>query len=341
MRTSASPCPAPSRSPRRPCSWTALSSSRSRATASWPSSSGSSTITSRSATPSRKSSTARLISAHVPAWRTLAPRFRDALGLALSGLPVQIAAERRYLRRPRRDQIQRAFVEGATIYMPQIHQVLPRVARLIAQLRATLFGPGREECSFLFLVNGRGRQGMGLHHDGDVDSVWLQLEGRRTVTTGPPVPRGTSPDLDERMIGRGWVTRNLTPGSLFYLPPRPPHRVLCHGRSLALSLTWKARVTRPAGARAARALASWDVTSGRARPVPRASADIAWTQVPVCAGPVDRRRGDFPLWLPDGAMRFPARSHALARRLAVMPALRRSRLGATAQPLLDAGVLGP
>jgi len=254
---------------------------------------------------------------------------------------VQIAADRRYVRRPKRGQIRRAFAEGATIYMPQIHQVLPRVARLMAQLRASLFGPGREECSFLFLVNGRGRQGMGLHHDGDVDSVWLQLQGRRMVTTGPPVSRGASPDLDESMIGRGWVTRNLTPGSLFYLPPRTPHRVLCHGRSLALSLTWKARVTPPAGARAARALASWDVTSGRARPVPRASADIVWTQVPVCAGPVDRRRGDFPLWLPDGAMRFPARSHALARRLAAMPALRRSRLGATAQPLLDAGVLGP
>ena len=75
--------------------------------------------------------------------------------------------------------------------MPQIHQVLPRVARLMAALRATLFGPGREETSFLFIVNGKGRQGMGLHHDGPVDSVWVQLEGRRTVTTGQQVPPGT------------------------------------------------------------------------------------------------------------------------------------------------------
>ena len=119
--------------------------------------------------------------------------------------------------------------------MPQVHQVLPRVARLMAALRATLFGPGREETSFLFLVNGKGRQGMGLHHDGEVDSVWVQLEGRRTVTTGPQLPRGSRADLDERMIGRGWTTRDLEPGSLFYMPPRTPHRVVCHGRSILTS----------------------------------------------------------------------------------------------------------
>ena len=62
-----------------------------------------------------------------------------------------------------------------------LRMVLPRVARLMAALRATLFGGGREETSFLFIVNGRGRQGMGLHHDGEVDSVWVQLEGRRAV----------------------------------------------------------------------------------------------------------------------------------------------------------------
>jgi len=253
---------------------------------------------------------------------------------------VQIAVERRYIRRPRPGEIRRAFVEGATIYMPQIHQVLPRVARLMVQLRATLFGPGREECSFLFLVNGKGRQGLGLHHDGDVDSVWLQLEGRRTVTTGPPVTRGTPQDLDERVIGRGWITRNLAPGSLFYLPPRTPHRVVCHGRSLALSFTWKTRVTPLTGARAARALTSWEVASGQAKPMPRGSAGKVWTQVPVCPGPVDRRRGDFPLWVPGGVMRLPSRSHALARRLSTMPTLRRSTVGPAAQPLLEAGVLG-
>jgi mannose-6-phosphate isomerase-like protein (cupin superfamily) len=254
---------------------------------------------------------------------------------------VQIAAERRYQRRPARAQIERAFAEGATIYMPQVHQVLPRVARLMAALRATLFGPGREECSFLFLVNGRGRQGMGLHHDGDVDSVWLQLEGRRTVTTGPPVSPGTRADLHDAAVGRGWHTRDLAPGSLFYMPPRTPHRVVCHGRSLALSLTWKRRRTPLIGHRWAKAMTLWDVAAGRAAPIPRASRRRLWTQVPVFAGAVDRKRGDFPLWLDGGSLRLPESAHALARRLGTMPSLERSAVRRGAQPLLDAGILGP
>jgi len=261
--------------------------------------------------------------------------------MARSGLPVQIAAERTYQRRPTRAQIDRAFASGATIYMPQVHQVLPRVARLMASLRATLFGPGREETSFLFIVNGKSREGMGLHHDGDVDSVWVQLEGRRTVTTGPQVPRGTRADLDERIIGRGWTTRHLEPGSLFYMPPRTPHRVLCHGRSLALSLTWKTRTSALTGVRAAAAITTWDVAAGRAEPIPRASRERVWTQVPVFAGPVDRKRGVFLLWVPGGVVTLPARAHALASRLGAMPSLRRSALGRGAQALLDAGILGP
>jgi mannose-6-phosphate isomerase-like protein (cupin superfamily) len=225
--------------------------------------------------------------------------------------------------------------------MPQVHQVLPRVARLMAALRATLFGPGREETSFLFLVNGKGRQGMGLHHDGEVDSVWVQLEGRRTVTTGPQVPRGARADLDERTIGRGWITRDLEPGSLFYMPPRTPHRVLCHGRSLALSLTWKTRRKALTGARAAAAITAWDVAAGRAEPIPRLSRKRVWTQVPVFAGPVNRKRGAFPLWLPGGVVALPAQSRALASRLGTMPSLKRSALRRGAQPLLDAGILGP
>ncbi len=261
--------------------------------------------------------------------------------LARSGLPVQIAAERRYHRRPTRKQIDRAFAAGATVYMPQVHQVLPRVARLMAALRATLFGPGREETSFLFIVNGKGRQGMGLHHDGEVDSVWVQLEGRRTVTTGPQVPRGTRADLDEKVIGRGWVTQDLAPGSLFYMQPRTPHRVVCHGRSLALSLTWKRRAKPLGGSRAAAAITSWGVAAGMAEPIPPQSRDRFWTQVPVFAGPIDRKRGDFPLWLPGGVVRLPAEAHSLATRLGTMPSLRRSALGRGAGPLLDAGILGP
>ena len=263
------------------------------------------------------------------------------MGLARSGLPVQIAAERRYHRRPTRSQLDRAFAAGATVYMPQIHQVLPRVARLMAALRATLFGGGREETSFLFIVNGRGRQGMGLHHDGEVDSVWVQLEGRRTVTTGPQVPRGTRADLDETLIGSGWVTRDLEPGSLFYMRPRTPHQVVCHGRSLALSLTWKRRAKPLSGARAAVAMASWDVAAGQAEPIPRPSRDRLWTQVPVFAGPLDRERGVFPLWLPGGVVALPAHAYALASRLGTMPSLGRGDLGRGGHALLDAGILGP
>jgi mannose-6-phosphate isomerase-like protein (cupin superfamily) len=261
--------------------------------------------------------------------------------LARSGLPVQIVADRAYRRRPTPKDIDRAFATGATVYMPQAHQVLPRVARLMAALRAGLFGPGREECSFLFIVNGRGRQGMGLHHDGPVDSVWVQLEGRRTVTTGPTVPPRTPQDLDEAMIGRGWITRDLEPGSLFYMPPYTPHRVVCHGRSLALSLTWKRRKRPLTGARAATAMTAWDVAAGRAEPIPRASRERVFTQVPVVAGPIDSARGHFLLWVPGGVLRLPATAHALASRLGTMPALRGADLGRSAKPLLDAGILGP
>ncbi len=262
------------------------------------------------------------------------------MALARSGLPVQIAAERHYERRPTRAQLAAAFAAGATVYMPQIHQVLPRVARLMTALRASLFGPGREETSFLFIVDGRGRQGLGLHHDGEVESVWVQLEGRRTVTTGPPVKPGTRQDLDETVIGRGWRTQHLEPGSLFYMKPRTPHRVVCHGRSLALSLTWKLRKKPLAGSRAAAAMAAWDVAAGHAEAVPRASRDRLWTQVPVFAGPVDRQRGDFPLWLPGGVVRLPASAWPTAKRLSTMPSLSCRALPRAAQPLLALGILG-
>ena len=87
-------------------------------------------------------------------------------------------------------------------------------------------------------------------------------------------------------------------------------------------------------------MTSWDVVAGRAEPIPRASRRL-WTQVPVVAGPVDRERGDFVLWLDGGVLRLPAVSHALAKRLGTMPSLGRSALGRGAQPLVDAGILGP
>src|SRR5262245_22052405 len=214
-------------------------------------------------------------------WRDIAPAFEECVRLARAGLPFQIAAERRYDRAGIARRLGPGLAAGKTVFVPQIHQVLPRLARLMAALRATLLGPGRAESSFLFMVEGRSREGLGLHHDGAVDAFWLQLEGRRTVTIGPPVPRGTPEELPDtyasRRGGATWRTLDLAPGTLFYLPPRTPHRVLCRGRSLAISLTWGRARARGAG------LAEWDVVSGRAGRVPPASRTRLWTQVPAAA----------------------------------------------------------
>ena len=266
-------------------------------------------------------------------WRALVPSFAAAVALARGGVPFQIAFERRYDRSGDARRLTRALARGATVFFPQAHQVLPRVARLMVALREELLGPRRDESSFLFLVEGRGREGMGLHHDGDVDAFWVQLEGRRTVTLGPPVAPRTPLDLDGRRRGEaGWPTLDLPPGSLLYLPPRIPHTVVCHGRSLALSLTWsrrRARVPR----------IPWDVVSGRASPRPRQDPRWLWTQVPVTAGAVDRVRRRFRLHTPEGAAWVPARAHALAGRLAGMPAVAAST--AAAAPLIELGVLAP
>ena len=143
---------------------------------------------------------------------------------------VQIALERRYDRSGDPRRLRAALRAGATVYLPQVHQVLPRVMRLMVALRAGLLGPFREEASFLFLVDGQGRAGLGLHHDGDVDAFWLQLEGRRRVTLGPPVLPGARQEMTAApRRGAGWRTLELRPGSLLHLPPRTPHEVICHG----------------------------------------------------------------------------------------------------------------
>jgi hypothetical protein len=282
------------------------------------------------------------------AWRTLAPDFDGARKLAASEVPFQIVADRRYDRSGDRTRLRRALADGATVYLPQVHQVLPRLMRLMVALRATLLGPFREETSFLFLVQGRGRAGMGLHHDGNVDAFWLQLAGRRTVTLGPPVRAGSSRDLDDRQArpgGRRWWTGDLGPGTLFYLPPYTPHAVVCHGRSLALSLTWGAprrrRSARPEAV--ATALTEWDVVSGRAVPRPRAHPRRLWTQVPTVSGPVDPARQEFPLWTPEGVVRLPAAAEPLGRALATMPSLTRAEARAAngaLDLLLAHGILG-
>ena len=280
-------------------------------------------------------------------WRSTAPGFGEALAMARGGLPFQIAASRRYDRSGDPRRLARAVRAGATIFMPQIHQVLPRVMRLMAALRSALLGPFREECSFLFLVEGRGRPGMGLHHDGGVDAIWVQLEGRRTVTVGPPVPRGTPLDIatsppegDPR-----WATFDLEPGSLFSLPPWTPHDVVCHARSLALSLTWT-RTRRPRRREPHARLESlmrWDVVSGRVSAMPLQRHGRLWTQLPVLAGPLGRDRRTFTLWTPDGAVRLPAAARPLAQRLALMAAVSRrdAKPAAALRLLTDLGVLAP
>jgi hypothetical protein len=259
------------------------------------------------------------------------------VALVGSGLPFQVAAERRYDRSARPARLRPALAAGKTVFVPQAHQVLPRVMRLIVALRAAFLGAGREECSFLFLVEGTGREGLGLHHDGEVHAFWLQLEGQRTVTLGRPVPRGSPQDLPARRAGeRGFTTRTLSPGSLLYMPPRTPHRVVCFGRSLALSLTWSVE-RRGAGAEA---LAAWDVVSGRVLSPPPVSQRRAWTQVPAVAVGV---RGDtLVLTLPDGVRAHaPRTTQRVARALAMMASFSRAALGDAWPALIAQGVVAP
>jgi hypothetical protein len=258
-------------------------------------------------------------------WRDIAPPWADCLALIRSGLPFHVVAERRYDRTARPARLGPALARGATVYAPQAHEVLPRVARLMVAIRADLLGARREACSFLFLVDGRGREGMGLHHDGPVDAFWLQLEGRRRVTVGPRVARGTPEDLDTgRAVrgGPGWRTFDLGPGTLFHLPPFVPHRVICPGRSLALSLTWSPAPRRLAGRARLAALAAWPVVSGRATAIPPSGRRL-WPQVPaVAAG----GRGPVTLVTAWGRIALPASARALTGALAAMASLDRAAL---------------
>jgi hypothetical protein len=294
----------------------------------------------------RLSRTPTVLSARNHAWRAIAPGFETAVAMARAGIPFQVAAERRYDRSGDHRRLGAALASGATVFLPQVHQVLPRLMRLMVALRIGLLGPLREECSFLFAVEGRGRPAMGLHHDGPVDAFWLQLEGRRTVTLGPRVRPGTPQDLDLRLRhGRGWRTLDLAPGTLFHLPPWTPHDVVCRGRSLALSLTWRSpdaqgRRATPATRRAG--LVAWDVVSGRVDAVPPASRSRLWAQVPAVPGP--RAGSGFELVTPEGVLRLPATERPFSDRLALMPSFASpvtSRGRAALAPLLDHGIVAP
>ena len=270
------------------------------------------------------------------AWRPVAPGFDEIVALTALGLPFQIAANRRYDRSGRGAKLRPALAAGKTVFLPQAHQVLPRVARLMVALRVAFLGAGRDECSFLFLVDGAGREGLGLHHDGDVHAFWLQLEGERTVTLGRPVARGTPQDLPVgRARGTDFTTRALPPGSLLYLPPRTPHRVLCYGRSLALSMTWSVR-RQPTRER----LAVWDVTSGRVDGRASPSRTRMWTQVP--AVPLGHDRAGLRLALPDGVrVRVPRSARRIGRELAMMGSFPRAALGPALPALVAHGIVGP
>jgi hypothetical protein len=277
------------------------------------------------------------------AWRRIVPGFAECVRMVRDGLPFHIVAGRRVDRAGDPRRLSAALAAGKTVYVPQVHQVLPRLMRLMVALRAGLLGPGREECSFLFIVEGTGRPGMGLHHDGAVDAFWLQLEGRRTVTVGPRVRPGTPEELHPRDIrgggAAGWRTFDLPPGSLFHLPARTPHAVVCRRRSLAVTLTW-GRPAPPRRGRPATGLLRWDVVSGYAAPIPRASSRMLWTQVPVLAEPVPRGP-TVRVWTPAGeGPPLPGAAGPRAARLRLMPRLPRAlAVRAGLAPLIDAGIL--
>jgi hypothetical protein len=276
------------------------------------------------------------------AWRAIAPGFQECLALIGAGLPFQIAADQRYDRSGDARRLAPALAAGKTVFVPQIHQVLPRLARLMVALRVGVLGPRRQELSYLFLVRGRGRPAMGLHHDGEVDSFWLQLEGRRTITLGPRVPRGTPKELRSRpAAGRDRChTFDLEPGTLFYMPPRTPHDVVCHERSLAVSMTWSRAGYRDPGS-AARALVAWDVVSGWTGPAPPVARGRLWTQVPVSGGLRDRRDDEF-VTTAGGPVRLAPPARRLAARLGMMPSFRRHAVRATElKPLIATGLVAP
>jgi hypothetical protein len=183
---------------------------------------------------------------------------------------------------------------------------------------------------------------MGLHHDGEVDSFWLQLEGRRTVTLGPRVARGTPKEMRPRAARAGgrWHTFDLEPGTLFYMPARTPHDVVCHERSLAVSMTWSRAGYRDPGS-ATRALVAWDVVSGWTAPPASAARGRLWTQVPV-SGRCRDRRSDERVATANGPVRLAAAPRRLAARLGTMPSFRRDAVRSTElKPLIETGLVAP
>src|SRR5262249_58872765 len=110
------------------------------------------------------------------AWRTIAADFATAATMAEGGAPFQIVVERHYDRSGDPGRLQDALAAGATVFLPQVHQLLPRLMRLMVAIRTGLVGPLREEASFLFLGEGRSRPAMGPHPAGPVHAFWAPLD---------------------------------------------------------------------------------------------------------------------------------------------------------------------
>ena len=143
-----------------------------------------------------------------------------------------------------------------------------------------------------------------------VDAFWLQLEGRRTVTLGAPVARGTPADLPAGAAGRGtWRTLDAESGdALAPAPVDTARRRL--PRPLAGAVAHLDDGAGPRGPRARAALAAWDIASGSVDRIPSVSRRRLWTQIPAIAGP--RRRGTFRLTTPDGVVDLPIAARPLA-----------------------------
>src|SRR4029450_1991770 len=67
-------------------------------------------------------------------WRAIAPGFAACVEMAGAGLPFQIAADRQVDRSGDPRRLPAALAAGHTVYLPQVHQVLPRLLRLLGSL---------------------------------------------------------------------------------------------------------------------------------------------------------------------------------------------------------------
>ena len=178
---------------------------------------------------------------------------RESLGVSVSefdqlvaaGVPYHLAKDGRQEERPDPKTVARKLAAGATLFLVQPHEYMPRLRRFIHQAGVAAGFSGRPARSFLFRVDRPGEKAMPLHDDGSSELLWLQLRGERFVTFGSGVRKGSHPEHclpADRANGKtkGWFQGGLKAGSLLYLPPFAPHHVLCRKPSVAISIYWEA-----------------------------------------------------------------------------------------------------